>query len=206
MTISYPLSLPTVEGGGMARIVIRQRTTIGVMPSPFTFSQQVQVGQGEGWAADIELIPMPRESAEEWTALLMALNGPEGTVLISDPMGATPRGSWAGASPLVKGTGQSGKSLIIDGLGSGATIKKGDWFQLGTGSNAYLHKVSQDAVANGSGEATLDFWPRLRVSPGDNDPLTIDVASGRFRLVSNENAWSIEDVRYGMSFSFVEAQ
>lgn len=204
MTISFPLSLPTVSGG-IAQIVFKPRSMVGVSESPFTFEQQVYVGQGDGWQADVALTQMPRSSAEEWVAFLLALNGREGTFLLNDPMGATARGTWAGGSPLVNGASQTGKVLAIDGLAAGATIKKGDWFQLGSGSSAHLHKVVLDATANGSGQVSLDFWPRLRSSPADNAALTIASACGLFRLASNERAWTIDDVRYGMSFSCSEA-
>lgn len=202
MTISFPLSLPSV--GGIRQITFRPLSMVGLSESPFTFEQQAYVHQGERWAADVVLSGMNRANAEEWIGFLLALNGREGYFLLGDPAGTAARGTWAGGSPLVNGAGQTGKTLAVDGLSAGATTKAGDWLQLGSGSSARLHKISQGGTANGSGQLTLDIWPRLRASPADNDAVTIASPQGVFRLASNERAWTIEDLRYGMSFSCVE--
>lgn len=204
MTISYPLSLPSTR---LARVTLRARSSAAVSESPFTGEQQVYVHQAETWSAEIELPGMTRADAEEWVAFFLSLNGREGTFLLGDPRNVAPQGTWAGASPLVNGTGQTGKTLAIDGLAAGATVKGGDWFQLGSGSSARLHKVTQNGTANGSGQLTLDHWPRLRSSPADNAPLTIASPQGVFRLASNEVGWGLEpgQLYSGFSFTAVEA-
>ena len=205
MTISYPLSLPSTRfapGTG-----IRARSGAAVSESPFTGEQQVYVQQLEVWSAQLVLPPMTRADAEAWIAFLLALNGREGTFLFGDPRNTTPQGTWAGSSPLVKGGSQTGKTLAIDGLSAGATVKAGDWFQLGSGASSRLHKVTQDATANGSGEVTLDCWPRLRASPADNAALTIASPKGVFRLASNDLGWDFQPAQFydGISFAAVEA-
>lgn len=204
MTISYPLSLPSTR---FSRFTLRARSSAAVSESPFTGEQQVYVHQAEVWSAEIELAPMTREDAEAWAAFFLSLNGREGTFLLGDPRNLTPQGTWAGASPLVNGGSQTGKTLAIDGLSAGATVKGGDWLQLGSGSSARLHKVTQDATANGSGEVTLDIWPRLRSSPSNNAAVTIASAQGVFRLASNEVGWGLEpgQLYSGFSFAAVEA-
>lgn len=190
----------------MKRIVFRARSTVGVSASPFSAEQQLYVHQGEVWSAEVSLIPMRRADAEEWVAFQLALNGMEGTFLLGDLLNISPRGTWSGGSPLVAGASQSGKVLNVDGLTAGATGKKGDWFQLGSGSGSRLHKLTLDFTANGAGEAGLDFWPRLRSSPSDDAPLTLASPKGVFRLASNEREWSIELAQlYGLSFACIEA-
>lgn len=205
MTISYPISLPSARGP--SRIIIRANSIVGVSQSPFTGEQEVYVHQGESWQAEVSLPPMHRADAEEWIgAFLLALNGREGTFLMGDPVNTTPRGSWLGASPLVNGASQSGKTLAIDGLAAGATGKAGDWLQLGTGSSTHLHKLTAPFTANGSGQATLDIWPRLRAAPADNAAVTIASPKGLWRLTSNVREWSIDIAQiYGLNFSCVEA-
>jgi len=205
VTISYPLSLPST--GFAPGTGIRARAGAAVSESPFTGEQQVYVHQLEVWSAQLVLPPMSRADAEGWIGFLLSLNGREGTFLFGDPRNTTPTGTWAGSSPLVKGGSQTGKSLSIDGLSAGATIKAGDWLQLGSGNSARLHKVTQDATANGAGEVTLDIWPRLRSSPADNAPLTIASAQGVFRLASNELGWDFQPAQMydGYSFAAVEA-
>jgi len=204
VTISYPLSLPSTR---VARVSFRARSSAAVSESPFTGEQQVYVHQAEVWSAEIELPGMARADAEAWIGFFLSLNGREGTFLLGDPRNLTPQGTWAGASPLVNGGSQTGKSLAIDGLSAGATVKAGDWLQLGSGASARLHKVTQDATANGSGQVTLDLWPRLRASPSDNAAVTIASAQGVFRLASNEIGWGLEpgQLYAGFSFQAVEA-
>lgn len=204
MAISYPLALPASLTARTASI--RGRSAVGVSMSPFSFAQQVYAHQGEMWEADFTLAPMKRADAEPWVAWLLALNGMEGTFLMGpDPVNASPRGTWAG-SPLVKGASQTGKTLVVDGFTAFATVKAGDWFQLGSASGAKLHKVVQDGTADSSGELYLEIWPRLRNSPADNAALTSASPVGVFRLARNIREWSLElAMVYGLQFSAIEA-
>lgn len=205
MTISYPISLPSgIRVARSARIGARSR--VAVTESPFTGSQQVYAHQGETWFMEVTLPPMSREQAALWIGVLQQLNGQEGTLLMGPPGYSTPLGTWAGTSPLVKGASQTGKTLAIDGIGAGKTVKAGDFFQLGSGSSTRLHQVVAAGTANGSGEITLDIWPRLRSSPADNDPLTIASPLGQWRLDNNERSWSIDLAHiYGINFNLIEA-
>lgn len=186
---------------------MRARSIVGVSDSPFTFSQQVYAHQGQRWEADIDLPPLSSIVAQAWVTFLLSLNGREGTFLMGDPAVLAPRGA-GGGSPLVKGAGQTGQVLAIDGapISTGDWLMAGDMIQLGSGSTATLHKVLADVDTNGAGEATLDIWPRLRSSPGDNAAVTITGCVGRWRLASNESQWSVgQALRYGISFVAVEA-
>ena len=203
MTISWPTTLP-VSTRGAAEIVITPNMAGGVSESPFTGEQQVYMHPGEWWAIELQLGAMNRADAEEWLGALLGLNGPEGTFLVGDPMGVAPRGTWA--SPLVNGASQTGKVLNIDGMAAGATWKRGDWFQLGSGSSTRLHKITADGTANCSCEGTIDFWPRLRSSPGNNDPLTLTNTVGIWRLASRGVPWTLRDVQYnGIVIAGIEA-
>lgn len=200
MALSYPLSLPSK---GPRRLQWRAGSTVGVSTSPFTAEDQVYVHQGEWWECDVTLPPMKRADAEPWVGFLLGLNGREGTFLLGDSANTAPRGVGTG-TPLVKGGSQTGKTLETDGWTAGQTgiLKAGDWFQLGSGSSARLHKVVQDADSDGSGNATLEIWPRLRSSPADNAALTVSSPKGLFRLLSNQREWSLELAAvYGISFS-----
>lgn len=204
MTISYPLTAPTVRSPRNVRI--GRISTVGLQMSPFTKEQTTYVHQGEMWKMDVSLPPMSRTLAEAWVGFLLALNGPEGTFLMGQPGYTTARGTWSANSPLVNGASQTGKSLAVDGLTASATVKAGDWLQLGSGSSTRLHKVSQDATANGSGQVTLDIWPRLRSSPSDNAAVTISSPKGIWRLARNDQDWDIDlALIYGLSFSAIEA-
>lgn len=205
MSVSYPLSLSGLKNP--RSVVIRKRSVVGVNASSFTSQPQVYAWSGQTWEAQIALPPMERADAEAWIAKLVSLNGREGNFLIGpDYANTSPRGIGTG-TPLVKGASQTGYDLITDGWTNSQTgiMKAGDWFQLGTGSSARLYKVVVDADSNGSGEATLTIWPKLRSSPADNAALAVTSPVGRFMLASNETEWSIDQASfYGLSFNAVE--
>lgn len=188
MTISYPLTMPTT---GIEQIDIQMDVAAGVNTSPFTFQDQVYLHQGGRWRATVTLTYMERANAEEWISFIASLNGPYGTFLMGDPTADDPRGVVSG-SPLVNGADQTGLTLDIDGLPAttSGVFLAGDYIQLGTGSNSRLYKVVADADSNGSGEATLDIWPRLRMSPGNNDAVIYSSPVGLWRLNSNSTGYT----------------
>lgn len=203
MSIIYPLSPPTARGP--RGVTIRARSAVGMSVSPFTFSQQVYVHQGEMWELDVEIPPVRRSDAEEWVAFLLALNGREGTFLMGDPVNISPRGNWSGAA-TVNGAGQLGKVLNIHGLAAGATGRSGDWFQLGTGASSTLHKLTLNFTASGAGAATINFWPRLRRSPPHNAPIITSSPRGLWRLAGDIREWSMDLAAvYGIKFAAIEA-
>jgi len=208
MAIVYPLSLPTVSG--IRSIVLRTKNSVGISQSPFTFKQQVVSYGGQAWEADISLPPMTRDDAEEWVSFLLQLKGFQGTFLLGDPSGATPRGSAATTpgTPVVDGASQTGGSLSIDGLPASATgyLKAGDYIQLGIGSGATLHKVLSDVDTTAGGEAAIDIYPSMRTAPADGSAVVVSNAKGVFRLSSNETQWSINEItHFGITFGAQEA-
>lgn len=182
MTISYPLNLPSTPS--FSRLVLTARTAVSVLQSPYTFQTQVQEHQGQIWLADFVLPAMSRDRAEAWAAFLMALNGPVGTFFLGDPLATTPRGAATG-TPLVNGASQTGKSIITDGWNPSVTgiLLGGDFIQIGN----RLHKVMQDVNSDGSGNATIDIFPRLRESPGDNQAIITQNCKGLFRILPTTN-------------------
>jgi hypothetical protein len=104
---------------------------------------------------------------------------------------------------LVNGAGQTG-DLQTDGWLASQTniLSAGDWIQLGSGATSKLYKVLQGANSNGSGEATLLLWPKLRSAPADNAVITVQNPVGVFALTENVTEWSIDEAKtYGLSFS-----
>lgn len=191
MTITYPLSLPAAPGMKSWRIFPHEMAA--EVRSPFTGERQVYRNQGQLWKLSFNLPAMLRAgSAEDWISTFIALKGVYGTFLAGDPLGKTARGTMTG-TPLVNGASQTGESLITDGWTAGITIKAGNYIQLGTGSTSRLHKNLQDAVVNGSGQVTLDIWPRLRVSPADNAAITVASCKGIFALDAPFD-WGVEEL------------
>ena len=192
MAISYPLTMPT--NIGIAEIELRTRNTVAISQSPFTYKQQTHSYDGQMWEADITLPPMNRDDAESWVSFLMALKGRAGTFLLYDPSAKTARGT--ATSAVVSGSaGDSTVTVVMTG-----TLKAGDYIQLGTGSDATLHKV----LIEQDGDGDLEIWPKLRK---DRTSVSADLtsASGLFRLAANETSWSVNNASFfGISFGASE--
>ena len=192
MAISYPLSLPT--NVGMASIELRARNTVAVSMSPFTYKQQTHSYDGQMWEADVTLPPMNRDDAESWVSFLMSLKGRAGTFLLYDPSAKSARGTATSAT-VTGSAGDDSLTVVMTG-----TLKAGDYIQIGSASDATLHKVLVDQ----SGSGTLEVWPKLRK---DRTSVSVDLtsASGLFRLASNETAWSVDNASFfGISFGATE--
>ena len=205
MPISYPRALPTHTG--IRQITLRAVNVTALSESVFTLRQQVFKHSGERWEAEVTLPQMARSDAEQWVAWLLSMRGREGTFLLGDPLGATPRGS-AGGTPRVNGASQTGDSISIDGCTASQTgwLKAGDYIQLGSGAGSSLHKVLQDVSSNGAGQATIDVWPSIRTAPADNSTVVVSAGKGVFRLATSSTEWSINEIaHWGIVFPAVEA-
>ena len=208
MTLSYPLSTPT--NIGIANITLSAENAVAISQSPFTYQQQVVAHPGQRWAASISLPPMKRPDAEYWVAFLLSLKGQIGTFLLGDPNCVTAQGSASTTpgTPLVNGAGQTGDTLIIDGLPVSTTgyLLPGDYIQLGSSTTTQFYKVLTQVNTSVSGGATLDLWPNLRSSPADNATIIVANTKGRFRLKDNVTQWGINEISsYGITFDCVEA-
>lgn len=205
MAVSYPLTLPTYTGFKSVRFRMVRASVMSM--SPFNYAQQTLEHPGQRWEADIVLPPMNKTSAKAWIAWLASLNGFQGTFTMGDPDGATAAGDATG-TPLVNGADQTGSTLVIDGATVSTTdwLKAGDYFQLGSGSSATLHMVTQDADSDGSGNVTLEIFPAIRTAPADNAALTVSSPVGLWRLKEADTAWDLDRAAvYGLSFSATEA-
>ncbi len=190
-----------------AAISMRLNTVVGMSQSPFSMSQQAFLWEGEQWEADFTLPPIKeRATYAEWQAFSLLLKGRYNYFLLGDPLARTPRGVATG-TPLVDAAGQIGNTLTTSGWTPGVTgiLKAGDYFQVGTGVNARLHMLTQDADSDTNGDATLTFRPALRSSPALNSAVVVNNAKGAFRLADNSVGWSANvGPFYNFSFSAIE--
>lgn len=203
---TYPLTFPAIGIQSSSFGLIRSTSS---SVSPFTFRQQVYSFGGSRWQGEVTFKPVRSSDAATIKAFLADMNGQYGTFLYGDPdyLAEGPRGALGG-TPLVKGASQTGNTLLIDGATAATAnwIRKGDYFQLGTGTAARLYMVTEDANSNSIGEVTLTFQPSLRSSPADNDAVTITGAKGLMRLASNVAEWQ-SNYRpiFGFTITFQEA-
>jgi hypothetical protein len=195
MTISYPVSMPT--NVGLAEISLTTRNAVAVSMSPFTYKQQTQTYDGQMWEAECTLPPLNRDDAQAWVAFLMSLKGRANTFLLYDPSSRTLQSSNRPTSATVAGSaGSSTLSVTMSG-----TITAGDYIQIGTASDATLHKVLETVTNNG----TMEIWPKLRKARTSANTVVLTDASGVFRLSSNETSWSVNNASFfGISFGATE--
>lgn len=139
--------------------------------SPLTRATQRALLGGARWQATYTLRRMHAREAGPWVAFFLRCDGMVSTFNAYDPDRKAPQGNAIG-TPLVKGAGQTGSTLLIDGCTPGIMgwLRAGDYFSV----SGELKQVTQDANTNGSGETTLNFKPALRKSPADNAPIIVD--------------------------------
>lgn len=201
MTISFPMSFPTgfsYKSWTMAGTCVVARNI-----SPQSLKEQLYQHSGERWRVAFSYAPLKPEYARKLMAFLMALRGGTGTFQWGDTVLSTPSGN-AGGTPVVNGASQTGTALATTGWAPSITgiMKAGDFFQVG---NSYF-LVLQDVNSDGSGQATLDIFPRIRTSPSNGASIITTNPKMLLRLEEPEQGWSgsIEGV-YDMGFSAVEA-
>jgi hypothetical protein len=203
--VTYPLTFPAVP---VKTSSFRLVNVVSENQSIFTGASQVYAHQGQWWAGELKFVPMKRELAREAIAFLLSLRGKFGTFHYGDPdfLALGPQGA-GGGTPLVNGASQTGNTLAVDGLPVSTTVyRKYDYFSLGSGETMRLYCLTADAVTNASGEVTLEFEPRLRESPSDNDAVTFTGAKGTFQLSENVAEWDVNESNiYDISIPFKEA-
>ena len=162
-----PITIPSSPGFTTCRFGLETNTQR--FESPLTKAVQRVLLGGSRWTATYSLPAMTRDRAAPWKAFFDLLEGSANTFNAYDPDCKTPRGAGTG-TPLVNGGSQTGSTLVIDGCTHGVTfLKTGDYFSV----NGELKRLTSDALADGSGNATLHFKPALRNSPANNAPVTV---------------------------------
>lgn len=184
MAIIYPFTLPVAQG--FTTVSIRPFAFTGVFTSEFTGSQQTYSHAGQFLVASVSFPPMKRADAAPIVAALMGLQGVRGTFYFGDPQWTAPQGISTG-TPLVNGASQTGQDLITDGWTNSQTgiVKAGDWLQIGSGSTQQLCMVLADANSDGSGNATISLFPRIRTAFANNAGITVSSPKGVWRLTQN---------------------
>ncbi len=195
------LTMPSTPGFRASRFGLIANTQ--TFRSPLDGTVQTLELTGARWRASYELPPMNRAQGAAWTAFLSELLGSAGRFFGFDPDARTPLGSGLGA-PQVRGAGQTGKSLIVDGwteLETGLLLP-GDYFEVG----GELKMVTAQVDSDSGGEAAVAFTPSLRASPVDNAALTLTNPRVTMMLSDDEQAaWDADRASvYGISFAGVE--
>jgi len=163
VAITYPLAFPIQR---TANFSLGLTPTVAVARSIFSGAQQVYDWGNSPWSCSFEAIARGRAEWGTLTAFVGALRGQYGTVLIGPRHAVRPRGTTntTGVTVATGGAAALARAVNLSGLGAAKTLLQGDFLQLGTGSAARLHMVTEDATADGSGNATVSIEPALRAA------------------------------------------
>lgn len=180
MSFTYPLELPNgfYPKGYSLRIVRKQSKTT----SDFTGTDQIFIWPGEYWELIVRYPPLTHEQERILSAKLLELNGSEGTFYWYPPDIAV-KGNASGNTTVLKSVTNSRKVVVTCSadLNIQNWLLPGDYFSF---ANGELKRVVAVASTDGSGDATLEFVPKIRVPQDSNSQIRTVTARGIFRLVS----------------------
>ena len=201
MAVSYPVTPPSSPKA--VRFALEFQPNTASARSIFTKEVQTYVHDGLVWAGSITLPPLLNTTqARDWHGFLVSLNGLEGTFTYGPVQHATPSGTQAADIALRSAAAIGAQSIEVDGMTASATLLRGDMISIAS----RLYMLTEDATANGSGEADLTLSHPLRAAAANNDTVTILNPVGTWRL-SDPNV--VRQIVPGgvsqISFSVVEA-
>ena len=191
------ISLPTNPSPNGLQPMLRD---FGGVLTPFLGGpEQLVVRAGTRFGAHVSLPPL-RTNELGRIYISRLLQGRTNGVLMRWPLLEFDPGTPG--TPLINTAATSGSSLSIKGLTVGYTIKEGQFFSIIISGKRYLHMATANAVANGSGIASVSIFPLLRKAVSVNDVVEIaqPMIEG-FISPGNELGWEIASNRF-MSINF----
>lgn len=108
-------------------------------------------------------------------------------------------------APLVNGV-VAGSVLPVDGLPVGALVRKGKFLSIILSGQRFVHIVTADTTAGGTGAASLPIWPMLRRPTIDN--AVVELATPMIEgFVAAGQDWSRSRLAaIGLSFTIEERE
>lgn len=180
-TITYP-STPRPQGMSW-RLVMPAQTNV----SDWTGRRQTLASGRGWWECQITFPPIVgTDNVNAWRAFIAKSRGAANDFQVPvDPTAQAPdiSSSVVGSlslnfttnvyqtfseTPLVNGSGQTGRTLSTDGWPSSTTVLQAGQFVT---INNQLLQLTENVVSNSSGVAVLTFEPPIRVSPANNAPV-----------------------------------
>lgn len=162
------IAFPSISRSAPASFELGLKSNTVIFVSPLSGDTQTLELPGARWTLSGTFQNLSVDDAAEMEAFLAQLRGQANRTQVPVWGRESPRGTWAG-SPKVNGGSQTGASLVCDGFSAGATVKRGDMFNVGTAGE--LKRVTADGTADGTGNLTITFEPPLRNAPADNADL-----------------------------------
>ncbi len=203
MSLTYPLTLPSSVS--FSEMSYLPRSVVGFNMSRFTGQQQTYVWPGQWWEAKCKLPPLTTDAlADEWISFLLALNGREGTFNMGPSTRKTPRTISALATVGSGGGTANSTTLPITLVFSSYGLVAGDWFQIGTGSSAKLHRITQVNTFVGTA-GSVEIFPRARSAYAAGSGLYLSNPVGLFRLSEGNMDWTVNTAKHvGLEINAME--
>ena len=157
---------------------------------------------GSRWALDVSL-PPTMEGVDLRALLVALLRGRSLGASYSWPQPGLTIGTPGAA--LVNGAGQTGATLVLDGMTPGYVVAAGQFLSIFSGGRRYLHMAAAAATVTGGGGLTLSILPNLRIAPADNAAVnfTAPVIEG---LLVGEFGWDLDaGTHVPLNFSIEES-
>lgn len=175
MALNFPTLLKKAPTSGCLSLYFNTQT----FESPLNGTIQTMELPGARWKAAFDFNNLREADIRTIKAFLAQLRGAAGRFYLYDFSHKTPSGTAAG-TPLVKGSAQTGATLLTDGWTANQSnlLLPGDYI----GVNGELKIITAIASSDSGGNATLTFSPPLRQAPADNAAITTTRPTAIFRL------------------------
>ena len=168
--ITFPSILPTVCEWGL-------RSLTESFTSPLNGATQTSGKPGSRWKATLQFGRLNLDQGRALQGFLVAMDGRTNRVnLINHDRPGT------GANALVNGSSQIGTVLNLRSGGANRVYKAGDYFTV----NNEFKMITQQAVADGTGNVAIAFGPMLRASPTDGATVVFTNPAAQMMLDQSE--------------------
>ena len=183
-----------------ANMAIALVSSANTLNPAFGGAEQELLRKGDKYALTFSMPQMSYVQSMDWDDLMA--KGDTVLMRVFQPGFVIPNPG----APLVKGAGQAGMSLLIDGLPVGYAIRKGQFFSVVSAGQRFLYRAKASATANGSGEALIQLRTLLRRPPNDND--TVEIAQPMIEgFIRDLGEWTVGVERLvGLQFTVRERE
>jgi len=159
---------------------------------------ETKSGLGHNYDITIELTRMSLQESKEFMGWLSSLRGRLNAFNLTIPDISYTTSSYTG-SITVKGAGQAGNQIAVDGLpvSTRRILKRGDYVKFETSSKK-VYRLVEDLDSDGAGEGILYLNSIMLLStPNDNERVVYNNVDFRLRLVSDQQSFGLDVIKRG---------
>jgi hypothetical protein len=191
------LTLPTDPAP--AKMGIGMVSAKNTLSPAFGGAEQELLRKGTRYALTFFMPPMTYVQSMDWDDLMA--EGDTILMRVFQPGLVIPNPG----TPLVKGAGQAGTSLTIDGFPNGYVIRKGQFLSVVSAGQRFLYRAKASATSV-AGTATVPLRTMLRRPPNDND--VVEIAQPMIEgFVRDLGEWAVGvDRLVGLQFTVRERE